>query len=92
MGIPGLQEFKPALDNRGAQLRQIPRSKSSRSDEFDWFEPILCGCVTPLDVDVRGFAGLLAVEKESEASQSHNRRHIQARRPILSSSYALTRT
>jgi hypothetical protein len=54
MGIPGLQEFMPMLDNRGAQPRQISSSKSSRTGELDWIEPILCSRVAAFDVDVRG--------------------------------------
>jgi hypothetical protein len=44
----------PMLDNRGAQPRQISSSKSSRTGELDWIEPILCSRVAAFDVDVRG--------------------------------------
>jgi len=71
------------LDNCGAQSRQIPRSKSARTGELDWIEPVLRRRVAALSMDVSGLAVLQAVEEKSEPLQSQNRRHVWARGSTL---------
>jgi hypothetical protein len=67
MGIPRLQKLMPALDNLSPKARQIPRPKSSGAGQHDRIEPILRGRIAVLDVNVRRFAALLAIEEKSEA-------------------------